>query len=162
MLIYLLRHGDASNESRYQDSERPLTERGEKQASIVGTFLQQINSQIEIVLHSPLKRAQQTAFIVNSKISSKIIISTEYLVNGTDQRQLIQQINKLETNSVLLVGHIPHLSDTISLLINGNYDDDIELKKCSLAIVDIDKPINPGTGKLKQLIHTSEMEKSSN
>ncbi len=33
MLIYFLRHGDASSDSRLHDSERPLTDLGVRQAT---------------------------------------------------------------------------------------------------------------------------------
>jgi phosphohistidine phosphatase len=157
MLIFFLRHGDASSDNRFHDSERPLTEKGENQAKTAGKFLQQNHAPIDAVYFSPLKRAQQTAEIVKSFISPKIFQVNEFLVNGTDQRQLIHQLKELNLATILLVGHIPHLPDTISLLINGNYDSDIGLKKCSLAIVDIPFSINPGTGKLKQIINNEAM-----
>ena len=53
---------------------------------------------------------------------------------------------------MLLVGHEPFLSETISLLIGGDHKTDIEMKKCSLALVEVLEPLRPGTGLLKQLI----------
>jgi phosphohistidine phosphatase len=159
MLIYLLRHGDASSDCRFHDSERPLTERGEHQAAVAGKYLHKINTPIDYILFSPLKRAQQTAEIVNSFISSKKYLSHEYLVNGTDQRQLLKNLNDIKAASVLLVGHMPQLSDTVSLLIHGNYENDFEFKKCSLMFIEIATPILPGSGKLLQITHNDAMVK---
>jgi phosphohistidine phosphatase SixA len=53
---------------------------------------------------------------------------------------------------VLLIGHEPYLSELISLLIGGNKKVEIEMRKCSLALVNISIPIHQGTGVLKFLI----------
>jgi phosphohistidine phosphatase SixA len=53
---------------------------------------------------------------------------------------------------VFLIGHEPYLSETISLFIGGNRKVEIEMKKCSLALVEISIPIHPGSGILKFLI----------
>jgi phosphohistidine phosphatase SixA len=60
---------------------------------------------------------------------------------------------------MLLVGHEPFLSDTISLLLGGDRKTDIEMKKCSLALVDILEPFRPGTGILKQLLDVGTISK---
>jgi len=152
MHIYLLRHGDASSDSRIDDSERPLTDLGVHQATIVGTLLQRMSVFIDVVLSSPLKRAQHTTSIVLSNNNKKQIINSELLKNGSDPKQLFEQLNKLKVSSVLIVGHEPYLAETISLLIGGNRKAEIEMRKCSLALVDISIPIHQGTGLLKFLI----------
>jgi phosphohistidine phosphatase len=152
MHIYFLRHGDASSDSRYSDSERPLTDLGMRQAAIVGTLLQRMNIAIDVVLSSSLKRAQHTTSIVLSNINNRQIIFSELLANDSDPRQLFDQLNKLRVPIVLLVGHEPYLSKTISLLIGGNRSAKIEMRKCSLALVDVSIPIHQGAGLLKFLI----------
>lgn len=155
MLIYLLRHGDASSDPNLHDSERPLTNLGIRQANCVGTFLRQMNVQVDTIISSPLVRAQQTASIVQENIGRQKLIISDFLLNGADQTELIQYLNNLCVSSALLVGHIPHLTDTISFIINGSYENEIEMKKCSLAIVEVSEPIRPGTGQLKQLTHVN-------
>ncbi len=102
MHIYLLRHGDASSNSIYSESERPLTDLGRHQATFVGTLLQRMNIVIDVALSSPLKRAQDTASIVLSNINKQQIIYSELLVNSSDPRQLFKQLNKFKVSSVLL------------------------------------------------------------
>lgn len=152
MHIYFLRHGDASSDSRIDDSERPLTDLGRHQATLISTLLQRINVVIDVAFSSPLKRAQDTTSIILSNINKKQIVYSELLLNGSDLRQLFKQLNKLKVSSVLLVGHEPYLSEAISLLIDENRSPEIEMKKCSLALVDISIPIHQGTGLLKFLI----------
>jgi phosphohistidine phosphatase len=152
MHIFFLRHGDASSDSRYDDGERPLTDLGIRQATLVGSLLQRMNVVIDVALSSPLKRAQDTASIVLSNIHNRQIAVSELLMSGADPRQLFEHLNKLKVSLVFLVGHEPYLSETISLLISGNRKVEIEMRKCSLALVEISIPIHPGSGILKFLI----------
>jgi phosphohistidine phosphatase len=152
MLLFFLRHGDASSDPRYDDIKRPLTDLGIRQATQVGTFLHRMDSTIELVLSSPLKRAQETASCVLSTMKKQQIITSEFLLNGSDPRQLFEQLHTLSPESVLLVGHEPHVSETISLLISGNRKVEIEIRKCSLALVESSIPIRKGAGLLKLLI----------
>jgi phosphohistidine phosphatase len=155
MLIYFLRHGDASSDSRYQDSDRPLTETGNKQALYVGNFLRHINVHINLILTSPILRANQTGQIIQSIIKSPRIETTEFLINGTDPDQLFKHIAGYDIESVLLVAHEPFLSDTIALLIGGDHNTYIPMRQCSLALVEVQEPISPGTGMLSQLTHVA-------
>jgi phosphohistidine phosphatase len=153
MHIYFLRHGDASSNSRYHDTERPLTDLGCKQASYIGKFLHSTKTHINIILTSPLTRACETGAIVQSSIRAPRMETTEFLVNGSNQKQLFRQITAFDVESVLLVGHEPFLSETISLLIDGDHKSDVEMKKCSLALVEVLELVQPGRGTLKQLIN---------
>jgi phosphohistidine phosphatase len=157
MHIYLLRHGDASFNSIYSESERPLTDLGRHQATLVGTLLHRMNIVIDVALSSPFKRSQQTASIVLSNINKQQIAFNEILVNGSGPRQLLKQLDELGVSSVLLVGHEPYLSETISMLIGGNLRVEIEMRKCSLAFVDVSIPIHLGAGILKFLIPTGKL-----
>jgi phosphohistidine phosphatase len=159
MLIYFLRHGDASSNSRYHDTERPLTDLGSKQASYVGKFLHSTKTHINIILTSPLTRACETGAIVQSTIRAPRMETTEFLVNGSNQKQLFRQITAFNVESVLLVGHEPFLSETIAILIGRDPKTDIEMKKCSLALVEVLEPVQPGSGTLKQLIHVETIAK---
>jgi phosphohistidine phosphatase len=152
MHIYFLRHGDASSNSRYSDSDRPLTDLGMRQAALAGALLQRMNTVIDAAISSPLKRAQDTASIVLSSTDKRLISFSELLINGSDPQHLLNQLDKLRESSVLLIGHEPYLSELISLLIGGNKKVEIEMRKCSLALVNISNPIHQGTGVLKFLI----------
>ena len=152
MHIYFLRHGDASSHARYEERERPLTDLGVRQATLVGTFLQQMNIMIDGALSSPLRRAQETASIALSGNRTQEVVLTEFLLNGSDPQQLYDQLDELQAPSVLVVGHEPLLSEMISRLIGSKGSAEIEMRKCSLALVDSASPIRQGAGILKFLI----------
>lgn len=91
-------------------------------------------------------------------LSVREFLVSEFLVPGSDQRQLFELLNSLKAESVLLVGHEPHLSATIALLIGGETSARLEMKKASCACLEIRRPIEKGRGMLKWLVTTEQMK----
>ncbi len=157
MLIYLLRHGDAVQSPNLQDSERPLSDLGMRQASSVGLYLNNLHLRPAIVISSPLVRAMQTADEVQKLIRTPAVARSEYLIPGTRKAQLFDELNRLHPESVLLVGHEPHLSQTISLLLAGTENLHVEMRKCSLACLLASDPLRPGHALLQWLVTVDQM-----
>ncbi len=158
MRIYFLRHGDAAADPSLHDSERPLTELGRRQANTVAQFFRRTSASITLIFCSPLLRAQQTAQPVREQLGVKNLVLTEYLVPGNDPRQLLEQINARQADSILLVGHEPLLSELIAMLVAGGTELRIEIKKSSVALVETTPPIRRGHGLLKWLIHIDHLQ----
>jgi phosphohistidine phosphatase len=152
MIIYFLRHGDATESPSLHDSDRPLSEFGEHQASSVGHFLSKVDRGIKQILTSPLVRAQQSAEAVQRELGPIPIQPTEHLTSSSDPRNIIRELQKANTGTVLLVGHEPHLSRTISLLISGDARTVVEMRKGSLACVSTPDPLKEGAGILQWLL----------
>ena len=159
MVIYFLRHGDALTSSQYHDSDRPLSDLGRTQITLIATFLHRTKTSINIILTSPFTRACESGEIIQSFVHAPKIEKTEYLVNGSNPRQLFSSLADYDAESALLVGHEPFLSDTISLLLTGERLIDIEMKKGSLACLEIQDVRHPGTGTLKYLISVDSLLK---
>ncbi len=158
MFIYLLRHGDAVENPSLRDAERPLTDLGVQQAAFAARFLKADGVKIEVILTSPLLRARQTASIIQDAMKIEAVRTSEHLSPSSDHRQLFQTMNEQNVESILLVGHEPHLSTAISLLIVGGRDAKIEIKKASLACVETQRPIEMNQGHLKWLITANQMK----
>jgi len=152
MLLYFLRHGEAVRDSSVSDLQRPLSDAGKKQAAVIGTFLQRTQIPINSIFTSPLSRARETGTIVQSFVCAHRLNSTEYLTNGTNHKQLAKLVHDLDVESILLIGHEPHLSETITMYIADNRYFHVEMKPCTLALIEIDNPMQFGTGTLKWLI----------
>ena len=77
--LYLVRHGksDANDKRIYQRMDTPLSEGGKEQAYILQKRFEHIP--INILYASSLKRAQETAEIINEKLN--LPIHTTELVN---------------------------------------------------------------------------------
>jgi phosphohistidine phosphatase SixA len=157
MTLYFLRHGDAVQDTRLHDSDRPLTESGREQAAAAGKFLRAGKAGIERVLCSPLLRAQQTASAVLREIGPVPLSTTEHLVSSSDPRHILRELSDLDKETVLLVGHEPHLSSTISVLLAGDERSRVMMRPCSLACLSAVASPESGKSLLQWLIHPEQM-----
>ena len=69
MILYFLRHASAG-QSRLNpvlDDKRPLDKEGIEQCSNVGRWLNAMDTHVDLILTSPLKRATQTAALVGGE-----------------------------------------------------------------------------------------------
>ncbi len=105
-MLWLLRHGEA--EDGYPDDERPLTERGARQAQAAGRALARLAVRIETCLTSPKTRALETAKLACDPLG--VAVMTEPALSGEpfDAQELTAGLR-----DVLLVGHDPSFSLTL-------------------------------------------------
>ena len=156
MIIYLLRHGDAGNTPQSQNSDPPISEFGQRQATAAGRYLAKINAEIGQILCSTLLRARQTAEAVQRELPAVPVGATELLASSSDPRGIILELQKSAFKGVLLIGHEPHLSRTISLLLWGDTRSRLEMRKCSLACVSAPDPLEEGRGALQWLLSSDQ------
>ncbi len=116
MEIYLVQHGEAKSEA--EDPERPLSERGKKEAGKVARRLAESGIRPDEVFHSQKLRAKQTADIFSSALRSRSLEMQGLKPN--DDPAIARDFVEGQDRSVMLVGHMPHPSKLASLLITGN------------------------------------------
>ncbi len=113
MHLYLIRHGIAAEPEEYDtDSERPLTKEGERKTRKIAQRLYELEIQFDLILTSPLLRAQQTAQILQTVgLSSKIEESATLAPSGDIGNWLewYKQWQEIGSRSLALVGHQPDL-----------------------------------------------------
>ena len=135
MEIWLLRHAAAEDRSDSgRDADRTLTEDGHKRAREVARGLASLEPGIELILTSPYSRARQTAEPVARalKLTSKVR-ETAALEPGRDPHEILEEIVGEKVESVLLVGHEPHLGALLGRLIAGRPGLEVPMKKAALA-----------------------------
>ena len=119
--LYIIRHGDAlplGGEAR-RDSDRPLTQRGEKDVRLAGSFLVDLDRDLHRVYCSPLLRARQTAGLIAEAIGGTAEVRpTENLAPGFRPVLLMEELRGGgSVESVAVVGHQPDLSVFLAYLI---------------------------------------------
>jgi phosphohistidine phosphatase len=143
MNLYILRHGlavEPGTAGFANDSERPLIPKGERKLWKVAQAVADLDISFDWILSSPYLRAKQTAEIVAEGLNArKKLEPCDALIPGGSVKKLIQQIQQRRPQpaDVLLVGHEPYLSELISLLISGNTETAVMMKKgglCKLSI----------------------------
>lgn len=122
--LYLVQHGEAK--SNEEDPTRPLNNTGILNAEKAGNFLKQRQKEISIIIHSGKKRAEQTAQIIADTMGQTIKIETHSGLAPMDDTSIIKkEIEQTEHHSMMICGHLPHLSRLASHLLTGNNDRDI-------------------------------------
>ena len=136
MNLYILRHGIAvpPGTPGIKDEDRPLTKDGKRKMKAIAEGMLAIKLQLGRILSSPYVRARETAEIVGQVFGLKIELWKPLIPSG-NPHQLISHLVKVHEDNVLLVGYEPHLSEFVSVLICGNPEAQIELKKGALCKV---------------------------
>ena len=145
MNLYIIRHAiavDRGTPEYEDDSQRPLTEKGKKKMRQIASGLRALGVDFDFILSSPYIRARETAEILADVFKTKADVAfSENLIPMGDPDLLIAEMNeKYNVNSIALVGHEPHLSTLISLLVSENTSLDMTLKKggvCRLSADDL-------------------------
>jgi phosphohistidine phosphatase len=152
MNVYLLRHGiAASAEQATPERDRPLTDKGAKRMRREARGIIRLGVAFDVILTSPLPRAQQTADIVAEAMGLKDHLSPlEALQPNSSAEDLLSSLNDYENcENLLLVGHEPLLSSFAALIVTGKKSAalSIELKKGGLCRIEVDtlSQLNPGT-----------------
>jgi phosphohistidine phosphatase len=149
--LYLLRHADAGDPMTWagDDAERPLSEKGRRQAKRLGSLLAGIKLRPDVILTSPKLRAADTAKIVGKAVSVKPQ-KDDRLGTSVELGDLASLLaGNEEARRVVLVGHDPDFSTLASSLTGAA----IELKKGAIARIDLgDRGPRAGGGALRWLL----------
>jgi phosphohistidine phosphatase len=134
MRIYFLRHGEADWPNwNKPDDERPLTDRGKKEMKKIAAFLERLELSFDHIISSPLPRATQTAEAVAKRFELELK-QDELLEPGFGTSELKRLIKKYPGEEIMVVGHEPDFTETISALTGAS----LKLSKAGLALVDLD------------------------
>lgn len=139
--LYFLRHGQAGNRADWHgdDAQRPLTVEGKQRMGREAVAIKKLGIPLDLILSSPLVRAYQTAEIVAKSLNaSSKLNADERLGPGFSPKQLAAIVGEhRKVQGLLLVGHEPDFSETISQVTGGGR---IAMKKGALAYVEMQDP----------------------
>lgn len=151
MNIYLIRHADALplGESMAGDEERPLSDDGREQSARLAAAFKRLDTPLDRVLTSPLKRSRETADLFAQHLGQPglEVVDCDELAPGGSARKLFKMLRKLNLQHVALVGHEPDLGRASARLI-GSKRAHLEFAKGGVACVLSDDPPRRGTGTL--------------
>ncbi len=153
--LYIIRHAKSSWDDLDQsDFDRPLNERGKRDAPRMGKRLKEKEIHPDLIISSPAKRAWST-----SKRIAEILkyleknIKTEKDLYHADEETILESLRKVNDNHnvVMLIGHNPGLTDFVNTL-SGDETNIDNIPTCGIIAfelkIDSWKKITWGIGRL--------------
>jgi len=130
MMVLLLRHGVAEDRAPGKpDSSRKLTEEGREKLRRVLEVARNAGVQPGLVLTSPYVRAVETAELASLLLNAPKPRTTDALLPSSRPQAVWSELRlHADQECVLLAGHEPLISETVSFLLS-----------CSRIVVDVKK-----------------------
>jgi phosphohistidine phosphatase len=122
VVIYLMRHGIAADPAPgVSDADRALTPDGMRKTTRVAVGLQKLEVAPDLILSSPLRRAEETARLVAEVLTQGTRIELyPALAGGVAAEEIAKGLRPHRgLRELLLVGHQPDLGDLASYLMTG-------------------------------------------
>lgn len=131
--LVLIRHAKSAWPGDVDDFDRPLTDRGRRDAPAVGQWLRKHKLPIELVLCSPAIRARQTWELAAPEIQAEPVLKYDGRIYAASARELLAVIREVPVTvmTAVVVGHNPGLEDLVQLLTG----EPAELKTASIAVL---------------------------
>jgi phosphohistidine phosphatase len=120
MTLFLVQHGEAKSEA--QDAERSLTDQGADTVRRMAIWFAQTGITVHEIRHSGKRRAEQTATIFARELNPKKGVIAVSGLNPNDDVVSVAANLQGEHESIMLVGHLPHLSKLVGFLVTGNQE----------------------------------------
>ena len=113
--LFLIRHAKSSwDDTALPDKDRPLNDRGRRDAPKMGERLAKRDVKPSLILSSPAVRALRTAEIIAKKLDyrrKEIVVNERlYAVEADDLLDVIHQLGD-KVERVMLFGHNPELTE---------------------------------------------------
>ncbi len=142
MITYFLRHANAGEHlnNPKKDEKRALDQIGIEQCGNVGRALAALDTRVEVIISSPLKRAAQTASLVGNEMGYEGKLQLDDALRPdasfSDFRKLLDKYSKHDV--IMVVGHNPNLSEFVGQCISQTgCEAGIALRKGAVAKVDM-------------------------
>ncbi len=135
--FYLVRHGEAVPETSH--SQRPLTPLGREDVERLGRCAAARNVRPSAILHSGILRAQQTAEILAQHLAPP---GGAHPISGLlpqDDPFVAKAEMEAAEQSLVLVGHLPHLNRLIAVLTHGDaQSESVEFRPATMVCCSFD------------------------
>lgn len=126
--LIIIRHAKSSwDASNVDDFERPLNERGKRDAPRMGKRFKEKDIHPDLMLSSPAKRAFSTAKKIAKILKyPKDDIKADRKLYHADEETLLAVVRevKVSRNVVMVFGHNPGLTEFVNSLMSENQDID--------------------------------------
>jgi phosphohistidine phosphatase len=165
--LTIIRHAKAERPEGYpSDFDRPLTDRGLKDATRIGEVLARLEPSVDWWISSPAVRAQQTTERLRARITDPQTVQWEPTIYEASADTLLDLLGNVpqEVQHVVLVGHNPGMEELVAGLVAGAPERlGIHMATAALAHIHLEifwwNQIRWGCGKLELLLTPKVVKK---
>lgn len=131
--LVVVRHAKSDWDTGVEDHERPLNERGRRDAAALGKWLRDNVGALGLVLCSTAARARQTWRLVAPALDPGPPVRYEQRIYAAEPRALMSVLDEVadDVAATALVGHNPGLSELVHT-VSGQA---VELKTSAVAVM---------------------------
>jgi phosphohistidine phosphatase len=165
MELLVVRHAIAEDREAFApsgrpDEERPLTGDGRKKFEKGARGLQRLVPAIELLATSPLVRATQTADVLALAYGRLRTVRVAELAPAARPAELLPWLRAQRGRAtVAVVGHEPHLSALVEVLLTGESSGFVELKKGGACLLTFARPPAAGGAELRWLLTAGQLRR---
>lgn len=159
-----MRHAKSSwSEQSLKDFDRPLNERGENDAPLMGKYLKKIGIITDQVIGSPAVRAKQTLLKVCEELGvdrNQITWDEDLYFRGSTSYIHALKRAKNQSAVVMVTGHYPMVSDVVSALTGKELEDHFSTASIACLEVEIDSwdDLEEGICELKWMMKPKDLK----
>jgi phosphohistidine phosphatase len=162
MELFIVRHAEAGTAivpRGHADAERELTAEGRKVTAAVAKSLRALRCRPDRIGTSPLARARQTAEVLAEVLDAKKKLEIcGFLSPGAHAEALVGWLRDARQDSaIMIVGHMPDLTQLASALLTENARLDIAFKKSGVCCISFDGAPALGAGRLEWLLQPKQL-----
>lgn len=115
MFFYLVRHGEAMSSS--DNPARPLSRAGRAGVERIAQLARERDVKISVIYHSGILRAEETAAILAEHLIPLLGVGQRAGLLPEDDPAIAKAELEEAQDSIMLVGHLPHLNRLAALLV---------------------------------------------
>lgn len=150
MELYIIRHGEAVS-GMPDEAGPPLSGQGAVGVKKVADHLQRQGRSPSHLYSSPLRRALQTAEIFQE--SWKLPVEqVSWLQPGIEPFQVLEELGRISSDKLALVGHLPALGWLTSILVWGGPPKEISIPKGGVVLLQVAE-WKPASAKFKWILN---------
>lgn len=145
--LWLGRHAEAVDADAVgTDFNRVLSEYGRQQIGQLARWLLQREEPPELILHSPLVRARQTAEVIAGEIGNGVVLMEESLLApGFSTAPLLGRLKNSGVSRVVCIGHQPDIGYCLTEITGGR----ALISPGTVAGIEFYGPVTTGAGALR-------------
>jgi phosphohistidine phosphatase SixA len=151
--LRFLRHAHAGDPEKWPgpDAERPLSDKGRRQAERLGRLLASVDDRPDVFITSPKVRSIQTAQGVAAAMGGTVkVVEDPRLASPLDLATVDAIVRDAgDAGRPCLVGHDPDFSELLGELIGLGM---LPMRKGAYARVDVSHPFGTARGQLRYLL----------